>query len=321
MSKFLQTFIDSVAIGSLYALIALGYTMVYGTLKFINFAHATVFMLGAWFSFAIAGWFGYRGSDAEPNLLVALAVVSITMVLCGALGFAVERIAYRPLRRAPRLNVLITAIGVALLLENTAALDKRLPIPATSYQIPIGFGTQPQPMAGLLPDRVLFQLIDVNVRLVDVLVIVLAVALMIGLQVLVYGTKLGSAMRAVSQDSRSAALMGIPVDRIISFTFVVGTMLAAAAGFLYVSKYLSLQQPSSTVWVLLGLKAFVAAVVGGIGNIRGAMVGGILIAFAEQFGAAYLQPDLRDLYVFAILIGILLLKPTGIFPSHSVEKV
>ena len=299
LSRFLQTLLDALAVGSLYALIALGYTMVYGILTFINFAHSDVFMTGAWISLTLAATMGHA------NVLVVLIAA---MLVCGAMGFVIERFAYRPLRRAPRLNVLITAIGVSLLIQNVG-------------QLPAVFGTQPKRMPALIDDHTLATLAGVQLRLVDLLVVTFAVLLMVALQYLVFGTKLGRAMRAVSYDMRSAALMGINVDRIVSFTFVTGSALAAAAGLLYAMKYPGLNQPAHATWVLLGLKAFVAAVVGGIGNVRGAVLGGLLIGFVELFGAAYLSPHLRDLYVFALLIGVLLFKPTGILGRATVEKV
>ncbi len=319
MTKFLQTSIDGLAVGSLYALIALGYTMVYGTLKFINFSHASVFMLGAWFSLGVARLLGWGQTGAEVPIYAALVVLLATMTICGALGFAIERLAYKPLRSAPRLNVLITAIGIAMLIDNTAALEKKAEI--AGYTIPIGFGTRPQRMPSLFQDKAVAEIAGVNIQFVDIVVVISAVVLMAGLQLLVFGTKLGAAMRAVSEDTRAAALMGIPVDRVISITFVVGTMLAAAAGFLFAAKYPGLNQPAAANWALLGLKAFVAAVVGGIGNIRGAVVGGILIGMIELFGAAYLFTQLRDVYVFVILIAVLLVRPTGLFPSGAVNKV
>lgn len=335
MDKALQTLIDALAVGSLYALIALGYTMVYGTLKFINFAHSTVFMLGAWFSFLIARSFGWAGQGAEIPLWAPALILPLVMLSCALLGFTVERIAYRPLRSAPRLNVLITAIGVALLLENTAALDAstiKLGKDLITIEIPRLVGTQPQSMPRLIPNEVVWQITGapasggtaatgVALTLIDVLIIGTAAALMMGLQYLVFGTRLGNAMRAVSQDMRTASLLGINVDRTISFTFVVGSALAAAAGFLFAIKYSGLNQPSHPTWVLLGLKAFVAAVVGGIGNIRGAVIGGLLIGFIELFGAAYLSTHLRDLYVFAILIFMLLVMPAGVLGKATVEKV
>jgi branched-chain amino acid transport system permease protein len=306
VTKLLQTLMDGVAVGSLYALIALGYTMVYGILKFINFAHSDIFMLGAWFSFAIATWLGLSGADVP--WWAAIPVILGSMAVCGLLGFTIERVAYRPLRKAPRINVLITAIGVSLFLENTGQLEA-------------AFGTRPQRMPSLLPDAVLAQISGVSVRLVDVLVIVIALALMIALEWLIFGTKLGRAMRAVSHDTRTASLMGIDVDRVISITFVTGSALAAAAGFLAATKYPSLNQPAHSSWILFGLKAFVAAVIGGIGNIRGAMAGGLLIGLVEMFGAAFLSPHMRDVYVFTLLIAVLLFKPEGLLGKATVEKV
>ena len=308
MSKLLQTLLDGVAVGSLYALIALGYTMVYGILQFINFAHSDVFMTGAWFSYVVARAAGWAHADGAPPIWAAFAVLALAMAFCGALGFTIERLAYRPLRAAPRLNVLITAIGVSLFIENVGQLR------------PL-FGTQPQRMPPLFVDRVLFQVASVNFRMVDLTVVAVAVTLMLVLQWLVFGTKLGRAMRAVAFDTRVASLMGINVDAVVSFTFVLGSSLAAAAGFLYSMKYPGLNQPAHTTWILLGLKAFVAAVIGGIGNVRGAMLGGLLIGMVELFGAGYLSPHLRDIYVFSLLIAVLLFRPTGLLGTATTEKV
>ncbi|MCC6548425.1 branched-chain amino acid ABC transporter permease [Candidatus Sumerlaeota bacterium] len=320
MIKLVQTLLSSISVGSLYALIALGYTMVYGTLKFINFAHASIFMLGAWFSAIIAAALLANGVTGIPAIVLSILIV---MVICTTLGFVIERLAYRPLRDAPRLNVLITAIGVALLIENVAALND-VKIPGTQTTIH-GFGTQPGKMPELLANADLFSIPlgsgTVVVDKVDALILGLSICLMIVLEFIIYNTRLGAAMRAASHDARTAALMGIPVDRTISITFIIGTSLAAAAGFLYVMKYPSINPPVAVTWGLLGLKAFVAAVVGGIGNVRGAVVGGLLIGILEQAGAAYLSPHFRDVYVFALLIFVLLVRPTGIFGSTAVEKV
>lgn len=306
MSKLLQTLVNSIALGSLYALTALGYTLVYGVLRFINFAHSDVFTVGAWASFVLATTLGFAVVDtplyAMPLILLA------AMGICAALGVTIEVLAYRPLRRAPRLNVLITAIGVSLFLQNVG-------------QLKFVFGTQPQHMPALIEDRSLFEIAGVHIRLVDVTVVLLAGVLLFGLEALVYRTKLGRAMRAVSFDERVASLMGINVNRIISITFGIGSALAAAAGLLFALKYESIKQSADATWVLLGLKAFVAAVVGGIGNVRGAVAGALLIAFVEMFGAAYFSPHMRDLYVFVILIVVLLVKPSGLFGKAVVEKV
>ena len=203
---------------------------------------------------------------------------------------------------------MVTAIGVSLFLQNVG-------------QLKWFFGTQPQRMPSLIEDRVLARFAGVQVHLVDVLGVVTALALMLVLDWLIFRTRIGRAMRAVSHDCDVAALMGINVDAVISFTFVLGSSLAAAAGFLYAMKYPGLNQPAHATWVLLGLKAFVAAVIGGIGDIRGAMLGGILIGFIELFGAAYLSPHLRDIYVFSILILVLLVRPSGILGKAVAEKV
>ena len=304
VTKLLQTVVDTLALGALYALIALGYTLVYGVLRFINFAHSDVFTFGAWISFVLVGALGLAGGSwiAMPIILI------LAMIVCAALGVIIERFAYRPLRRAPRLNVLITAIGVSLLLQNVGLL-------------PWAFGPNPQHMPPLIHDTSLVEIAGVHLRLVDTVVFVLAVALVGALQVLVYRTQLGRAMRAASFDERVASLMGINVGRVITITFAIGSALAAAGGLFYGLKYESLQITAHSTWVLLGLTAFVAAVIGGIGDVRGAAVGALLIAGVQQFGAAYVSTQLRDVYVFTILILVLLLKPAGLFGRAVVEKV
>ncbi len=322
MADLVQTLITALAIGSLYALIALGYTMVYGILKFINFAHSDIVVLGAWISYTLSSKLLPRlGLDPHnpvtpPPIWVAAVVLILSMIICGLIGFVIERLAYKPLRRAPRLNVLITAIGVSLLLQNLGQLN-------------FMFGASPQKMPALLPGWEIATLTfsdgesarSVVINLVDTVIFATSATLMLLLQYLVFRTKLGTAMRAVSFNPDNAALLGIPVDRVVSFTFVLGSALAAAAGFLYVMKYPGMNQPAHTIWVLLGLKAFVAAVIGGIGNVRGAVLGGFVIAFVEQFGAFYISSNYRDVYVFALLIVILLVRPTGLLGSPLREKV
>ncbi|MBX3441064.1 MAG: branched-chain amino acid ABC transporter permease [Planctomyces sp.] len=316
MADFVQTLETALAVGSLYALIALGYTMVYGILKFINFAHGDVVVLGAWISYTVAQWCLKRLAPADgPPLWLGPVVLACAMTVCGVLGFLIERLAYKPLRRAPRLNVLITAIGVSLLLQNVGQLDAV-------------FGSSPVSMPALLPNPALVRMSfggpgssEVVIGLVDATIFVTAGLLMLALETIVYRTRLGAAMRAVSFNAETAALMGINANRIISFTFVTGSVLAAAAGFLYAMKYPGLNQPAHTIWVLLGLKAFVSAVIGGIGNVRGALLGGFVIAFVEQFGAFYISSNYRDVYVFALLIIILLIRPTGILGTPYREKV
>ncbi|MBL9001416.1 MAG: branched-chain amino acid ABC transporter permease [Phycisphaerae bacterium] len=311
MDQLLQTIKDGISMGSLYALIALGYTMVYGILKFINFAHSDVVVLGAWLSLVMADTttraLGGAGAAGAPWWLGG-AVLVTAMVACGLIGFTIERLAYKPLRGSPRLNVLITAIGVSLFLQNTG-------------QLRAVFGTNPRSIPPLIHDATLLTVGQVNFKLLDLIGFGTAVALMIGLDYLVFHTKLGRAMRAVSHNRVTASLMGIPVDRVISFTFVTGAMLAAAGGFLWALKYETIKQPADSSWVLLGLKAFVAAVVGGIGNVRGAMLGGMAIGLLENFGSAYLSSSMKDVYVFALLIVVLLVRPGGILGKAVVEKV
>jgi len=310
MTTFLQTLVDGLTVGSLYALIALGYTMVYGILKFINFAHSDVFALGVWMSIVWAKVLGVAGiGEAVPPWYMGGIILVLCMLSCGLVGFVIERLAYKPLRSAPRLNVLITAIGVSLLLQNVG-------------QLPFVFGPYPKPTPVLLPEGELFSLAGVKFRIVDAAVVGTAAVLMIALQYLIYRTKMGAAMRAVSFSFRNASLMGINVNTVISFTFVVGTMLAAAAGFLYAMKYGGqAKQTADSMWVMLGLKAFVAAVVGGIGNVRGAVLGGLLIGLIEFFGVQYVSSHYRDAYVFAILIAVLLFRPEGVLGKATVEKV
>ncbi len=305
LTKLLQTLVNTVALGALYALIALGYTLVYGVLKFINFAHSDVFTFGAWLSFTVSTKLGF--GEGSSWLVVPL-VLLIAMSACAALGVTIERLAYRPLRKAPRLNVLITAIGVSLLLQNVGTL-------------PWAFGPNPQPMPQLVADESLFTIAGVHFRLVDTLVLALAIALVGALQFVVYKTKFGRAMRAVSFDERVASLMGVNVNRVVTVTFAVGSALAAAGGLLFALKYHTLQITAGSQWVLLGLTAFVAAVVGGIGDVRGAAVGALLIAGVQEFGAAFLSSQLRDIYVFTILIIVLLVRPSGLFGRTVVEKV
>jgi branched-chain amino acid transport system permease protein len=301
MTSFLQFLIKGIAVGSLYALIALGYTMVYGILQFINFAHSDVFMLGAFFSWRVTIVLGVT----QPSAVTATGVLLLAMALCAFTGFLLERFAYRPLRRAPRLNVLITAIGVSLFIENAGQLV---------------FGKNVVQFPQLLAEHT-FTVAGVNVRSVEVIAVVTAVALMLGLHALVYRTKMGRAMRAVSIDHNVAGLMGIPVDRIISLTFVIGSALAAAAGLLVGVTYGQIKQPADSSWVLYGLKAFVAAVIGGIGNVPGAMLGGLLLGLSEQFVAGYVSTVFRDAIAFALLIVILLVRPNGLLGRRVVEKV
>src|SRR2546423_316658 len=274
--------------------------MVYGVLQLINFAHGDVFMLGS-----MIGWYAsarWTGESRNPSIFGAIVVTLFCMVACGAVGFVIERLAYRPLRNSPRLNTLITAIGVSFFLE---------------YGGQYLFGPHPRALRGP-PHPPPAPLAGISIGYVDLVTIVTSVALMFGLQRIVYHTRMGTAMRAVSWNSSTAALMGVNVDLVISFTFVLGSMLAAVAGVLYASKYPSVHP---LMGLMPGLKAFVAAVLGGIGNVPGAMLGGLLLGLAEQLVSGYTSSSWRDAMAFGILILILLVKPSGLLGRGEAEEV
>ncbi len=299
MQEFLQQLVNGIAWGSIYALIALGYTMVYGVLRLINFAHGDVIMVGAYTALFAAGWIG---ADLTPSVPKALLVLLIAMVVCALLGIIIERAAYRPVRRQPRLVSLITAIGVSLLLENLGNVI---------------FGARPRAFPEIIRSTKV-QIGSIVFGSHQLLVLGVSIALMGLLQVIVHRTRVGKAMRAVSFSADAAKLMGIPTDSVIAFTFAIGSALAAAAGVL-VGLYLPRVDP--LMGLIPGLKAFVAAVLGGIGNIPGAMVGGLVMGIAETMVVGYLAPTYRDAIAFAILILILLFKPGGILGKPDVEKV
>jgi branched-chain amino acid transport system permease protein len=313
-SDLLQTTINFLAVGGLYALIALGYTLVYGILRFINFAHSDIVAWGGWIAATVAGSLGWLGTGSPAFALPV--VLLLTMAICAVMGVTIERLAYRPLRKAPRLNVLITAIGVSLFLQNVGLLNRF-------------FGNRPSTISALMDNRVLATVGGVQLRLFDMMTIGLTIALVVLLERFVYRTKMGRAMRAVAFDERVASLMGVNVNRVVGVTFALGSALAAAGGILFALRN-DLRMTADSSWVLLGLKAFVAAVVGGIGNVRGAAAGAMLIAFVEVFVHRYviaLFPgtpwvgQLQDIYVFGILILVLLFKPSGLLGKATVEKV
>ena len=300
MSEFLQQLVNGVTAGFVYALIALGYTMVYGILRLINFAHGDVYMLGAFFAYFSARLLGAASSPTPGR---ALLVLIAAMVGCGIVGLVIERAAYKPVRKSSRLSALITAIGVSLLLENGGVLL---------------FGADPKFFPQIVREKTLQLGGGVSITNQQVIILVVSIALMLLLRVIVLHTRVGKAMRAVSYSHTAAALMGISVDRIITFTFVLGSMLAAAAGVL-----VALQNPKIEPYmgILPGLKAFVAAVLGGIGNIPGAVVGGLVMGIAEVLVTGYLSPTYRDAIAFVLLIVILLVRPAGIFGKAVAEKV
>jgi branched-chain amino acid transport system permease protein len=300
VENLLQQLLNGVTWGSIYALIALGYTMVYGVLRLINFAHGEVYMMGAMSGYYTAHWLGLAGA---PSVTGLVAVLVASMLVCGLLGALIERVAYRPLRGAGRLAPLITAIGVSLLLQNAGQLV---------------FGADPKFFPPLLRSEEVFRAGEVAISNIQLTVLVTALLLMGALEYIVQRTRFGRAMRAVSYDAPAAALMGVPVDRVIAGTFVLGSMLAAAAGILV---GLSNPKIDPLMGLMPGLKAFVAAVLGGIGSVPGAMVGGLLLGVIETLVTGYLSSTYRDAIAFVILVVILLSRPTGLFGASTTEKV
>lgn len=292
MDQFLQQFVNGVSLGSIYALIALGYTMVYGIIKLINFAHGDVYMIGAYIGYAVAR---YANLSFVPALIISMAA-------CAILGLLIEKVAYKPLRNSTKIAVLITAIGVSLLLENlmiyfVGAETKSFPKLLSEQKINLG---------------------NVIISLQQIYIVVTSILLMILLQYIVRYTKTGKAMRAVSADRDAALLMGIKIDTTISFTFAIGSALAGAAGVLVGIYYNSLDP---LMGMMPGLKAFVAAVFGGIGSIPGAMIGGLSIGILETLVSGYGNSMYRDAAVFAFLIVILIIKPSGLLGKNIKEKV
>jgi branched-chain amino acid transport system permease protein len=299
MSVFLQQLINGLSLGAVYALIALGYTMVYGVLRFINFAHSDVFMVGAF-----AGYYLSRLVPKE-SLLGGLGVMVGAMVFCAVLGVLIERLAYRPLRERSKLTVLITAIGISLLLENAGQFI---------------FTANPKTFPPLFP-QALFKLGSKDQLVVSssqLIVLAVTVGLVGALQFIVLRTRIGMAMRAVSFNPQAAALVGINNDVVISFTFALGSALAAAGGILYSLNYVAIEP---LMGILPGLKAFVAAVLGGIGNIPGAALGGLVLGVVETFVNGSPYSTYTDAIAFAILILILLFRPAGLLGKMQVEKV
>jgi len=295
-SIFFQQLINGISLGSIYALIALGYTMVYGIVKLINFAHGDIMMIGAY-----AGYFVLRAFG--PSIPVFVLAIFVAMIVCCIMGISIERLAYRPLRNAPRLNSLITAIAVELILQN---LMRVIPF--------IGPDPRSFPTLSLPAIDIGF----ISIPGIKALVIIGSVLLMVALNILVNYTKTGKAMRSVSYDLQASSLMGINVNRTIAITFAIGSILAGAGGVLYASAY---PQVDPMMGYMPGLKAFVAAVLGGIGSIPGAMVGGIILGIAETLTKGYGPSQYADAISFGILIVILLVKPTGLLGKRRVVKV
>lgn len=293
MTQFLQQLVNGLSLGSIYALIALGYTMVYGIIKLINFAHGDIYMLGAFTAF-------YATTVFHLNFFLALLVA---MVLCGVLGVLIERIAYKPLRHATRITALITAMGVSYILEYT-----------TQYFAGSEVKTFPEDVL----NNAVFQIGGIQISQQQIYIIAVTLILMLALTYIVGRTRMGRAMRAVSVDEKAGELMGISVDRTISFTFLLGSVLAGAAGVLVGVYYNSI---NPLMGMVPGLKAFIAAVFGGIGIIPGAMIGGFAIGIAETMVVAYGSSLYRDAIVYVILILILIIKPAGLLGKNVKEKV
>jgi branched-chain amino acid transport system permease protein len=305
---FVQQLINGLVLGSIYALVALGYTMVYGILELINFAHGEVTMVGAMVALTVIGL--VMGADpGMPGVLVVAAGTLVAVPACMLLGFTIEKVAYRPLRHAPRLAPLITAIGVSIVLQNTAMLI---------------WGRQYIAFPALIPFHA-HHILGAQITDLQIFIVLLSVAVMAGLWFLVQKTRLGRAMRATAQSKEVASLMGVNVDWVISATFLIGSGLAAIAGVM-VSAYYGLAH--YYMGFMLGLKAFSAAVLGGIGNIAGAMLGGLLLGIIEALGAGYigdltggfLGSNYQDVFAFFVLILVLVLRPSGLLGEQVVNR-
>lgn len=303
MDWLLQQTINGFGLGAIYALIALGYTMVYGVLRFINFAHSDILMLGAFTAFFVAPHL--QKMLGAQSVVACIMVFIVAAAVCACIGMTIERLAYRPLRNRPRLTVLITAIGVSLLIEFTAQNENV-------------FGASPQAFPQLLPQQSL-SAGNIIISSHDLITVGVTIILLVSMWLIVQKTRIGTAMRAVSYNHQAASLMGVPVNRIISFTFGLGSALAAIAGILYAMKAPGIEP---LMGVQPGLRAFVAAVLGGIGNLPGAVLGGLILGLLETFaGGIPGLSNYRDAIAFGILILILLLKPAGLLGRSSVEKV
>jgi branched-chain amino acid transport system permease protein len=305
MGFFFQELVNGIVVGALYSLVALGFSMVYGVLKLLNFAHGDLYMVGAFAGYFVIQWFGGSKALTIPVPLLLVIMFVLAAALTGGLGVAIERFAYRPLRNAPRIAPLITAIGISFFLENAALLlfGGQFRIYNTSDFIPFSSG---------------FQIGSVSVDAVQIMVVVLGIALMIGLQQLVVRTRLGKQMRAVAVDREAAEMLGINVNFTIAATFFLGSALAGVAG---VMAGLLFNQVTNTIGFLAGLKAFTAAVVGGIGSLPGAMLGGLLIGMAESFVTGYVSSTFTNLLVFGLLIAVMLVRPAGLLGQVQLQKV
>ena len=300
MEYFLELFLSGLTRGSIYALIALGYTMVYGIIQLINFAHGEIYMIGAFVALIVAGVCTIYGFSGVAVLVIA-AIAAI--IWASAYGYTLEKIAYRPLRGAPRLSPLISAIGMSIFLQNYVLL-----VQTSDYL----------PFPNLIPDFDFMEPVAHIIGSPELVILVTTLVTMVLLTLLIKKTRVGKAMRATQQDMNMARLVGVNVDRIISLTFVIGSALAALGGVL-VASYIG--QVNFYIGFMAGVKAFTAAVLGGIGSIAGAVLGGLVLGWAESFAAGYISSDYEDLFTFALLVIILILRPAGILGKTTKQKV
>jgi branched-chain amino acid transport system permease protein len=294
----LQQIVNGLVVGSVYALVALGYTMVYGILQLINFAHGEIVMIGALAALFITN--ALTAAGLPPALALVIAILA-AMVICAIVGVSIERIAYRPLRNAPRLAPLITAIGVSIFLQQIAILvfgRNYFTFPEIIPKTPINIGA-------------------ITVTANEIVILVTSVALMAGLLWLVNNTKIGTAMRATAENQKVAGLMGIDINKIIAFTFAIGSGLGAVAGVMVASNY---GQAHYFMGFMLGLKAFTAAVMGGIGNLWGAMIGGLILGLVENVGLIFVRGDYKDIFAFVVLVLVLIFRPQGLIGEKVAER-
>jgi branched-chain amino acid transport system permease protein len=307
VDTFIQLTIDALTLGSVYALIALGYTLVYGVLKLLNFAHGDVFMVGSFVGFGVLQLLGGSADPKVPLWLLLTLITAAAMAVCAVLGVAIERFAYRPLRDAPRIAPLISALGVSFFLANSMQLLFGAP--------PRNYDTFSLDNAVLYTSG--FDIGNVHMPLLRIITIVAAFALMVALWFLVNRTRTGKAMRATSYDREAASMMGIDIDKVIVFTFVLGSALAGAAGVFF-----ALRVPTTvSIGFLAGLKGFTAAVIGGIGSIPGAMAGGLILGAAEAYSQGYISTKWSDLIVFSILVAFMIFRPQGLLGRADIRKV
>lgn len=305
LAQLPQQLVNGLTLGSVYALIALGYSMVYGILQLLNFAHGDVYMVGAFIGFGVLAALIPASGALLPSAVVLLLMLLAAMLGCGLLGVGIEWFAYRPLRNAPRIAPLISALGTSILIQNAVQLTL-----TANYRV---YRTEK-----LIPLAAGLDIGDLHISATRALVIVAAVVLMVALTYLVQRTKLGRAMRAVAIDREAAATMGVDVDRIIVITFFIGSALAGAAGVL---TGLVFTRVWHTMGFTAGLKGFTAAVVGGIGNLPGAMLGGMLLGLVEAFAVGFISPAFKEVITFVVLIIILLIRPRGLLGASVIQKV